>query len=405
MADEVLQAVTDLNTAFTQYKKANDERLQQIEARGKADPLLEEKLSTINAEIDRLQGEITNAKRLPQTGSGDTKTLSKEQLAHQKAFTGWVRKGVGESELRELETRAMSVGSDPDGGYFVPVDQSGRMVTRIYETSPIRQLASEATISTESLEGETDLNEAGAGWVGETETRSETSTPQVGKWKIVAHEMYAEPRITQKLLDDAAFDVESWLAAKVADKFARTENSAFVIGNGVGKPRGITSYTTAATADGSRAWGTLEHVKSGANGAFAATNPGDYLLDLIYKLKVTFRSNAAFLCPRAVLAAARKIKNATDNNYLWQPGLQAGQPSTLLGYPVYEAEDMPALNTDSLSLAFGDFREGYQIVDRIGIRVLRDPYTAKPFVKFYTTKRVGGDVINFEAIKFLKFAS
>jgi HK97 family phage major capsid protein len=402
MPDAVMQAVEGLQTTFAEFRKANDERLDQIEKSGKADPLLEEKLSKINEEMDRLQGEITAAKRLPQAG-GETKGQTQEQLAHQKAFGRFVRKGV-DTDLRELEQKAMSVGSDPDGGYFVPSDLSGRMVQRVYETSPIRQVASVITISTDDIQGETDLDEAGAGWVSETGTRSETDTPQVGKWKISVHEEYAEPRITQKLLDDAAFDVEAWLNAKVADKFARQENAAFVTGNGVGRPFGFAAKTTAATADGTRAWGQLEHVKSGANGGFAAANPADYLLDLVYKLKVHFRSNASWMCPRTVLAAIRKLKDGTGM-YIWTPGLEAGAPSKLLGYPVYEAEDIAALANDSLSLWFGDFRAGYLVVDRMGVRVLRDPYTAKPFVKFYTTKRCGGDVVDYEAIKALKFSA
>jgi HK97 family phage major capsid protein len=194
------------------------------------------------------------------------------------------------------------------------------------------------------------------------------------------------------------------LAGKQADKFARVEAAAFISGDGVGKPRGFTTYTTAATGDGSRTWGQLEHVKSGANGAFAASNPADVLFDLEGAFKSAYLANASWVTRRSVVTAVRKFKGS-DNNYLWQPGLQAGKPASLIGYPITMAEDMPTLATGSLSMALGDFREGYQIVDRQGIRTLRDPYTNKPYVVFYSTKRVGGAVLNFEAIKFIQFAA
>jgi HK97 family phage major capsid protein len=260
------------------------------------------------------------------------------------------------------------------------------------------------TIGSDRLEGMNDLDEADAGWVGETGTRSDTDTPQVGKYEIPVHEMYAMPRATQKLLDDAAIDVEAWLAGKVADKLARTENAAFVTGNGVSKPRGFTAYTTAATADGSRTWGQLEHVLSGASGDFAAADPADKLFDVEAAMKPALLAGARWVTRRSVIAKVRKFKS-TDDQYLWQPGLQAGAPASLIGYPITLAEDMPALAEDSLSMALGNFAEGYQIVDRLGVRVLRDPFTAKPYVRFYTTKRTGGAVVNFDAIKFLKFNS
>jgi HK97 family phage major capsid protein len=259
-------------------------------------------------------------------------------------------------------------------------------------------------ISSDALEGIEDLNEADAGWVGETSTRSETNTPNVGKWRIPVQEMYAQPKATQKLLDDAAVDIESWLSMKIADKLARLEGAAFITGDGINRPRGFASYTTAATADGSRTWGQLEHIATSVNGDFAASNPSDHLLDLIMAFKSVHLNNANWVTRRTVIAKIRKFKEATTNAYMWQPGLQAGQPSTLLGFPVVMAEDMPALATGSLSMALGNF-QAYQIVDRLGIRVLRDPFTDKPYVKFYTTKRTGGGVLDFEAIKFIKFGS
>jgi len=308
----------------------------------------------------------------------------------------------GDKALTDEERKAMSVGVDPDGGYFVTPDMSGRVVTRLFDLSPIRQIANVQAISSDRLEGIEDINEADAGWVGETGTRSDTNTPQVGKYEIPVHEMYAQPKATQKLLDDSSVDIEGWLSGKVTDKFARVEGAAFIVGNGIAKPRGFTTYTTAATADASRTWGELEHVATGVNADFAATNPADHLFDLEAAFKPGYLAGASWVTRRSVIVKVRKFKGS-DNNYLWQPGLQAGKPSTLIGYPVVMAEDMPALAEDSLSMALGDFKLGYQIVDRLGIRILRDPFTDKPYVKFYTIKRTGGAVVHFECIKFIKF--
>jgi len=302
------------------------------------------------------------------------------------------------------ERKALSAGSDPDGGYLLPTPTVGRIVSKVYEQSVMRQIANVQPISTDALEGVVDNGDAGAGWVSETGTRSETTTPQVGKWRIEAHEMYAEPRVTQKLLDDAAVDVEMWLAGKIADKFARVEGTAFWSGTGVGQPRGLATYTTAATGDDSRTWGQFEHVKSGVNGDFHTTK-ADPLQDILGAMRDQYLAAAIFVMRREVRTKLRKLKEATSDRYLWEPSLQAGQPDRLLGYPVRIDQYMPALTTDSLSLAFGDFAEAYTIVDRLGIRTLRDPYTAKPYVKFYSTRRVGGGAVNFEAVKFLKFAS
>jgi len=297
----------------------------------------------------------------------------------------------------------MSVGSDPDGGYLVTPDTGGSIVTKVYESSPIRQIAAVQLISTDALEGINDLNEANAGWVAEQAARTATTSPQVGKWRIPVHEMYAMPEATQQLLDDSMVDIEAWLAGKVADKLARLEATAFVSGNGVGQPRGFLDYTTAATADATRAWGVLEHLATDTSASFGTDpNGSDKLIELVHKLKEAYRNDARWVMNRAVLGATRRLKD-TDGGYIWLPSMEAGQPSSLLGYPVTEAEDMPAIAANSLSIAFGNFRLGYQIVDRQGIRSLRDPFTNKPFVRFYTTRRVGGAVQNFEALKLLKF--
>lgn len=428
--DELKKLIQELGQAFEEYKKTHAQQLAE-QLKGKADSVLNDKLEKLSARIDDLVAKKEELeKKLNRPRFEETEDARNEQKAvvlfnqvvrahaqeksrpmpaeitvegyrqYKQAFIKMIRGGgIG---LDEADRKAMSVGVDSDGGYLVPPDVSGRISTKLFDLSPIRQIANVQVISSDRLEGMEDLNEAGAGWVGETETRSDTSTPAVGAYEIPVHEMYASPKATQKLLDDAAVDIEAWLSGKVSDKLARLEGAAFVVGNGVKKPKGFTAYSTAATGDSSRDWGTFEHVMSGASADFAASNPADKLFDLEGAFKPGYLANARWVTRRSVIVKIRKFKGS-DNNYLWQPGLAAGKPATLIGYPITMAEDMPALAADSLSLALGDFNVGYQIVDRLGIRTLRDPFTDKPYVKFYTTKRTGGGAVNFEAIKFLKF--
>jgi HK97 family phage major capsid protein len=425
MDPELKKLLEEQGATFDAFKKANDEMQAEIKKLGSADTVTSEKVEKLNAALDKLQDEAkkradeieTKLNRVALGGGGDddkeerkaAATFSAERgeqidlegyRAYKAGFVAYMRKG---ERLTAEERKAMSVGSDPDGGYTVVPDVSGRMVKRVYETTPMRQVASVVTIGTDRLEGFNDLGEGVAGWVGETQARPATATPQLGKWEIPVHELYAFPQVTQKLLDDSMFDIEGWLADKTSDKFARTENAAFLTGDGILKPRGILSYPTAATADASRAWGTFQHILTGTDGSFGTTTNGtDKLIDLVYSLKAQYRQNANFMASRATVGAVRKLKDG-QGNYAWQPSLSALSGGTILGFNVVEGEDMPAVAADSLSIGFGDFRETYQIVDRIGIRVLRDALTNKPYVGFYTTKRVGGAAINFESLKFLKF--
>lgn len=432
---EIKKLIEAQGEAWEQHKKTNDELLK-AKAEGKAVADLEAKLSKISDEMDKLAELKSEFDKflIESQRPGNTKSESSDLEAECKQWNAMLRadfqsKGrsipaeisvdaykqyksaffnlIRHGDIERLsadERKAMSAGSDPDGGYLLPAPTVGRLVKKVYEQSIIRQLANVQTISTDVLEGIVDNDEADAGWVSEMGARNDTDTPQVGKYRIEAHEMYAQPKVTQKLIDDAATDVEAWLADKVADKFARIEGTAFWTGDGVGKPRGLASYATAATADGSRAWGTFEHIKTGASGAFHTTK-ADPLQDLLGAFKDQYLQNATFAMRREVRTAIRKMKEATSDRYLWEPSLQAGQPDRLLGYPVRIDQYMPALAADSLSLAFGDFRETYTIVDRIGVRTLRDPYTAKPYIRFYSTKRTGGGAVNFESLKFLKFSS
>lgn len=321
--------------------------------------------------------------------------------------SAWTRAVKADSRaLTTEEYKALQVGVQPDGGYLVPADTTGRIVTRVFETSPIRQIAAVQGISGTELKGLVDRDQAGAiQWGSETTASTESTTPQIGEWLIPVHEGRVEPKATQQILEDASIDIEAWLSRKVADRIARGENDSFVNGTGVGRPRGFCTYTTAATADASRAWGQMEHIATANNGDFPSSSAADVLFDLIGAFNPRYLANARFVTRREVITKIRKFKGATTGDYLWQPGLQAGAPDRILGYPITIAMDMPALATGSLSLAFGDFMEGYQIVDRIGLTTLRDPYTAKPYVKFYTRVRIGGAVIDFDAIKFIKFGS
>jgi HK97 family phage major capsid protein len=401
------ECVDKLGTAWHAYKGVIEEQGREIKQLGGVTAETQAKMARIEKDLDDLheiKGRFLAAHQRPPSTMHQGTLEAPEVKEHRQAFVGFLRKGI-DVGLAELEKKALTIGGDPDGGYLVPTTLSDRMVKRVFDTSPMRQICGAVTVSTEALEGVRDTDDVGAGWTAETGTRSETTSPALGKWRVAVGEMYAEPRATQVFLDDAAVDVESWLVNKVADRFARLENTAFVAGDGVGKPRGFATYPTAATADATRPWGTFEHVKSGANGAFAASNPADVLFDLIAAFKQPYLAGASWVTRRSVLALIRKFKESTTNAYLWQPGLQLGQPQKLLDFPVVIAEDMPALATDSLSLALGNFADAYQIVDRQGVRLLRDPYTAKPYVKFYATKRTGGDAVQFEAVKFVKFSA
>lgn len=440
---DVKSAIEESNRLFGEFKRTVETQIAELSAKGSADPLLQAKIDKLNAAIDQ-QSSVNEqfiqtrqiVDRLATLGvQSDGKGAETEKAlkqfnnqlkaaamangraftpvdasgfkAYNDAFETFVRKGA--QELTEIEKRALSVGNDVNGGYLVSPDATGKIVARIYETSPIRLYAAQQPISTDALEGAVDLEEAAFGWVSELGSRSESNTPAVPKpWRIPVHEAYSEPRISQKLVEDAAVDVVGWLARKVADKFARGFNAAFVTGDGVGKPRGFASYTTAATADGSRSWGVFEHVATANNGAFAA-DPGaiNSLLSLIHATKDHVAAKGAFYMNRTTLGYLRAKTDASSaGKFIFVPSFQAGLPDQVMGYPVRRLQDMATYSTtDALAIAFGDMEACYQIVDRLGLTTLVDPYTAKPYVKYYTRARVGGDVLDFEAMKFIKFGS
>ena len=398
---EVKQAFEDFLRGFEAFKQSNDERLAGIERRS-ADVLAEEKVDRIGKALDLQNQKIESlmlAQARPALGA-ERKSFDPALKERKAAFDRYVRKGDA-GGLDSIEIKAMSEGSNPDGGYTVPLEIERTIDRVLAKASPIRAIASVRQIGSGVYRKPITTAGAASGWVGETDSVSQTGTPTLAAIDFPAMELYAMPAATQNLLDDSQVDIEQWLADEVQIVFAEQEGAAFVNGDGSNKPTGFLHYTT--VADASWSWGNLGYIASGAAGAFASTNPSDPLMDLAYAPKQGYRANGRWVMNRKTEAAVRKFKDTTGN-YVWQPGAAAGQPNTIFGYPVTEVEDMPDITANSLSIAFGDFTRGYLVVDRIGIRVLRDPYSAKPYVLFYTTKRVGGAVQNYEAIKLLKFA-
>jgi HK97 family phage major capsid protein len=317
-----------------------------------------------------------------------------------KAFVErYLRKGIEGA----AEVKAFALSPAVDGGYAIPTEIDARIDATLKSVSPIRAVANVVKVGSANYRKLVASGGFASGWVSDSALRPETDTPDFNEIAPAMGELYANPAASQSMLDDAAFDVEAWLGEEIGREFGVAEGVAFVSGTGVNQPKGFLTYATAATADSARAFGTLQHVATGVSGAFAATAPEDALIDLVHALRPVYRQGAVFVMNSKTLARVRKMKDA-DGTFLWRPGLEAGQPATLLGYPVIEAEAMPDIAASSLSIAFGNFASGYVIAERAETRILRDPYSRKPFVHFYATKRVGGAVSNSEAIKLLKFA-
>lgn len=395
--DNVKQVLDAQAAAFEALKTANDARLKAIEEKaGQGDHLA--KIDKINTDLDQLaerlkatEAAITRASVAPTSGQPD------EQRA---AFGAWLRRGDAAPQVK-----GMRVSDNENGGYLVPESVVGPLVQRLFDGSPMRQVARIQTISGNAVEGVVSYGQLSVSWLDEVTASSDPATPTLKKYRIEVNNQRSSPRIGPNMLEDAAVNVEQWLSDSIARDFALSEQTAFITGSGVGRPRGITTYTTAATADSSRAWGQLEHVATGTSGGFGSNANGvDKLIDLTGKLKSGYRQGAVFMMSKATLAAVRVLKTS-GGDYIWQPSTQAGNPSVLLGYNVVEAEDMPAVGADSLSIAFGNFGNGYMVVDRLGLSVLRDPFSNNPYITFHATRRVGGGVVDFDAIKFLKFSA
>jgi HK97 family phage major capsid protein len=325
------------------------------------------------------------------------------ETPHKKAFAAYLRSG-DDGALRGLtvEEKALSTAVAADGGYLVDPQTASEIVGVLRSSASIRSIANVVTVEATAFDVLVDHSDIGAGWATETAATAETGTPQVDRISIPLHELSALPKASQRLLDDSAFDVEGWLAQRIADKFSRAEAQAFVSGDGIDKPTGFQSYPKVDNEV--FAWGSLGYVPTGATGDFSSSDPADAVVDLVYALGARYRANASFVMNSKTAGAVRKMKDA-DGRFLWSDGLAAGEPARLMGYPVLIAEDMPDIAADAYAIAFGDFRAGYTVAERPDLRILRDPFSAKPHVLFYATKRIGGDVSDFAAIKLLKFAA
>jgi len=356
--------------------------------------------SRLNKQEERLT--MIERKNVTTLGRPALSMAAEAEPAHKKAFDAYLRSGDDDA-LRglELEEKALSTSVAADGGYLVDPQTTETVASVLRNASSIRSVASVVHVESNSFDVLIDHTDIGAGWASETGSTTETGTPQIDRISIPLHELSALPKASQRLLDDSAFDIEGWIANRIADKFARSEGTAFVSGDGVDKPKGFLTYSSAT--NGTEVWGEFGHITTGVDGDFPASNPADVIVDLVYALGAEYRANANFVMNSKTAGAVRKMKDA-DGRFLWSDGLAAGEPARLMGYPVLICEDMPDISTWSPAIAFGDFASGYTIAERPDLRVLRDPFSAKPHVLFYATKRVGGDVSDFNAIKLLKFA-
>lgn len=390
--------------AFEEFKKTNDARLQ-AKADGKSVEAYEAKLSKINEELGKI-GDLKSEfdaliKKLNRPSAAGEADPAKAE--HKAAFGKFLRKGIDDG-LGELQQKAYNITTDADGGYAVPEELDRDILELMRDISPMREVCNVITVGSSDYKKLANKGGTTGGWVDEDDPRTATNSSQMAILTPFMGEVYAYPQATQQMLDDVFFNADQFIEGECAATFAEMEGAAFTTGDGTKKPKGFLAYATATTADGARAFGTLQHIVSGAAADWAASNPQDKLLDVVYALKKGYRTNARWMTSKAMLADVRKLKDV-DGNYIWRPGLEAGQPDTLLGYGIAENEDMPAKAANALSIAFGDFKRGYTIVDRIGTRILRDPYSNKPFVGFYVTKRVGGFLADSNAIKLFKFSA
>ncbi|MFI0846912.1 phage major capsid protein [Mesorhizobium sp. IMUNJ 23232] len=398
---DLAEAFGDFMSTFEAFKEANDEKLADIERRLGADVVTTDKVERISKALDqqkRVLDDLSLKRVRPQLGDGGRRAAPSE---HKAAFDAYLRRG-DERAMRTLDLKAMSIGSGADGGYLVPDEIEAEIGKRLAQISPIRSIASVRQVSSAVLKKPFSKTGPAVGWVAETAARPQTNSPALEEMQFPTAELYAMPAATPALLEDAVVDLDQWIAAEIETAFAEQEGTAFVNGNGTNKPKGFLAYNI--VAESSWAWDNIGYIATGVAGALPASNPSDKLIDLVYALKAGYRQNANWVMNRKTQAAIRKLKDA-DGNYLWQPPATPGSRAMLMGFPLVEAEDMPDAATDETPIAFGDFARGYLVVDRTGVRVLRDPYSIKPYVLFYTTKRVGGGVQDFDAIKLLKYGT
>ncbi len=394
---DVEQVAHELQAKFDAFKEKNDKRLEAVEQeKGK----LAGEVETLNgklSELDELKSALEEELKQVKRPAGGPQ--SKAASEHKTAFIGFMRKGKDDG-LRELERKALQVGVDEDGGYAVPEELDRTILNLLKDEVVMRQEATTITVGGANYKKLVNLGGTASGWVGETDARPETDASKLGQIEPFMGEIYGNPQATQTMLDDAFFNVEDWINSELAIEFAEQEEIAFTSGNGTKKPKGFLAYASTLDPDKTRAFGTLQHILSGAATGVTA----DAIIKLVYTLRKVHRNGAKFMMNNNSLFAIRILKDS-EGNYLWRPGLELGQPSSLAGYGVAENEQMPDIAADAKAIAFGNFKRGYTIVDRIGTRILRDPYTKKPFVGFYTTKRTGGMLVDSQAIKLLQIGT
>jgi len=401
-AQDVAECFDEFMEAFEAFRETNDERIAQVENQMGEDVVTVEKMNRINKALDEqksMMDTLLLKNKRPSFSGSSVRPIA--GIEHKQAFNSYVR-GGNENGLRRFEQKALSYSSDADGGFLVPEETAAEIGRRLALGSPIRSIASVQTVSSSVFNKPFAITGPATGWAAETELRTETATPVLSELKFPTMELYAMPAATSQLLDDAAVDIDAWIAGEVEQAFAEQESAAFINGDGLNQPHGFLNHTTVAEDNWS--WGNLGYIATGEAGAFASDDASDALMDTIYALKAGHRQNANWVMNRKTQAEIRKLKDA-DGNYLWQAPSAPGQAASLLGFGLVEAEDMPDMGEDETAIAFGDFNRGYLVIDRAGIRILRDPYSAKPYVLFYTTKRVGGGVQDFDAIKLVKFGT
>ncbi len=389
---DIENVATELGAKFDEFKKTNDKRVEAVE---QEKATLAGQVETLNEKLTELE-QVKKGLEILQKQQNRPGTTDAAREEYKKGFDKFMRKG----DASEIETKSLNTGSDADGGFAVPEELDRTILELERDMSPMRQVCSQITVSTPDYKKLVNLGGAGSGWVGETAARPETNSPTLAQITATMGEIYANPAASQTSLDDMFFDAEGWLSAEVAYTFNEEEGAAYLLGDGTNKPRGMIAGAMATTNDDTRPFGTIQNLVSSATSNVS----GDELITLIHSLKQGYRGGAGWMMNNISVSKIRLLKDA-DNNYLWRPGIEAGAPSQLLGYAITENEDMADMAANANSILFGNFARAYTIVDRIGTRVLRDPYTNKPYVHFYTTRRTGGMLTDSNAIKVLTQAA
>jgi HK97 family phage major capsid protein len=388
---DVAKILADLQKDWQAYKDTQAEKDKEVAAKFD-DVVTTEKLTKIDASVSALQSAVDqfNAKMAAMEMNGGE--AGERDPEYSASFRSHVRKGDVQAALNK--------GADDEGGFLAPTEWDRTIISRLSEVSPMRQIADVRKVGKSGFTKLINQGGTGSGWVGETDNRPETATPNLVAFTLGNGEIYANPGATQQMLDDSEIDLEAWLAGEVDTEFAEQEGAAFVAGNGTNKPSGFLSFATGGANAAKNPLGAVEVLPSAAVAAVTE----DELLDLIYDIPSSYTAGARFVMNRKSIGKIRKLRDA-DGRQLWQPSTQAGEPSQLLAYPLTELPDMPDMAANAMSIGFGNFKRGYLIMDRVGVRVLRDPYTAKPKVLFYTTKRVGGAVVDPRGLRVLKHAA